>query len=184
MNKEEIGRKAKEALESTKVAARKLGGIAAGLSKEGFSAAKEKIEEMRMNSQRRRETLEGPPRGAEDVIPACAGTTAAKRIMDGESDPDDVHFIIRGWLYFIWWVGNIVSTFCCLWSFAKSLDGYHTRSMAWVPLLVLPGVLLLNRLAYELAIAVFEGIKHLRQIRDELRRINRQQGQETPASCA
>lgn len=183
MNKEEIGRKAKDALESTKTAARKLGGIASDLGKEGLSAAKEKIEEMRMNSQRRRESVEGHPQGAEDVVPACAGATAVKRPMDGGSDPDDIHFIIRGWLYFIWWVGNIASTFCCLWNFAKSLDSYYTRSMAWVPVLALPVALLLNRLAYELAIAVFEGIKHLRQIRDELRRINRQQGQEASASC-
>lgn len=95
---------------------------------------------------------------------------------DGASDTDDKRFIIRGWLLAMYWIMNVIYTIGCFtWIGALSeRRSYYGSggSDVWVPIVLLPVLLFLNRLSYELAIAVFEGIKHLRQIRDELRKIN------------
>jgi hypothetical protein len=74
-----------------------------------------------------------------------------------------------GWLYFIWWLGNIIDTVVFLAWFVSMTGPYSTRSLAWIPVVLWVLALLFNRLAYEGAVAFFEMVKHLRQIRDELR---------------
>ena len=156
MDKEEIVRKTKDAQESTETVAQNMNAIAADISKESLPEA---------------ENMQSKIANGETM-----NIERAKQNGNDISDPEDIYFIIRGWLYFIWWIGNAATAFYCLWSFAKSVDSYYTRDTAWIYLLIeLPGLLLLNRLIYELAIAIFECVRHLRQIRDELRKLNRSQ---------
>ena len=103
-----------------------------------------------------------------------ASQHVATRSMDKwRGDPEDKCFLVSyGWLYFIWWIVNIITSILCLRWFVSAMDNYYSRGSAWIALVVLGLVLLFNRLVYEGAVALFEMVRHLRQIRDELRQLN------------
>lgn len=84
----------------------------------------------------------------------------------------DVKFLIVKWLYALYMFWNIVDAIGCIVWFGFLIGNRHTQCIAWVPCLALPIALFFNRLAYEIGIALFEAIKHLRQVRDELRKLN------------
>ena len=84
----------------------------------------------------------------------------------------DVKFVIVKWLYAVYIFWNIADVIACIIWFALLMENRYTQGIAWVPWIVLPVALFFNRLAYEIGIALFEAIKHLRQIRDELRSHN------------
>lgn len=119
-----------------------------------------------------------PTTKAADTQAADARTANPVRqcSYDGASDADDKRFIIRGWLLAIYWIMNvayIIGFFAWIGALSERRSYYGSGGGdVWMPIILLPIMLFLNRLSYELAIAVFEGIKHLRQIRDELRKIN------------
>ena len=72
-------------------------------------------------------------------------------------------------MYVFW---NIVDTIACVAWFVFLVRSAYVQGIAWVPWLVWPVAIFFNRLVYEIGIALFEAIKHLRQIRDELRKMN------------
>lgn len=193
-------KKAAEAFKASVAAAKQLGGVVCDLGKMGCSAAREKARElgervranrkaqeerraqeenekrMRMEEERRREA----ERLAAGNRPVENGTSVVRRVEAARADtwrgdPEDKCFLLSyGWLYFYWWLGNVIDTAICLWWFVSMTDSYSssTRNLAWLPIVFWGLALLFNRLAYEGAIAFFEMVKHLRQIRDELRRHN------------
>lgn len=99
-------------------------------------------------------------------------TKATPTSFDGSSDAGDVKFIIRGWLGFIYLAINTIDIGGCIVWFFVLLFSRYDQGNVWQPMVVLPAVLLINRLSFELSIAIFEIVKHLRQIRDELRKTN------------
>ena len=110
--------------------------------------------------------------GAADSESNLHPVNAARRSRY-RGDPKDKSFMMSyGWLFFVWWVMNFIDTGLCLWWFVSATNNSYTRDTAWIALLVLGLALLFNRLAYEVAVAFFEMVRHLRQIRDELRRHN------------
>ena len=188
MNKEELKEKAVAALNVGVAAAKKFGDVACEFGREGIAAAKAKAQELReaRESQRAKEA----PESVDDSAPlaglaGCGPKDNAPRKVevahpgcDGASEASDVKFIIRGWLYFTYWVVNVLYTigfiFCLSTFGTKSGYYYGSKVPDWPVIFVVIGVylfmLLMNRLCYEISIAIFEMVKHLRQIRDELRK--------------
>ena len=131
-------------------------------------------ERRRMEEERRRkaEWLAAGNRPAENG-PSEVRRVEAARADKWRGDPEDKCFLMSyGWLYFIWWVGNVVYTVIALSWYVSMTGSYSTRGSAWIPIVFWLVALLFNRLAYEGAVALFEMVRHLRQIRDELRRHN------------
>ena len=162
---EEFKKKAAEAFKTGADAAKKIGGIACDLGKRGFAAAREKVREFDEKARLEREKQE-------ERVHEAAWRYAEKgdRV---QGDPQDKCFLMSyGWLYFIWWFINIVDSLVCLIWIGAVLESYRAKGTVWIPLVIWPVALLFNRLAYEAAIALFEMVRHLRQIRDELRRHN------------
>lgn len=151
---EELKKKAVDALKVGTDAAKRFGGKAYDLGKKGYEAAREKAKEIG------------------DKV-ADSRRLSAQRAANRPRDPEDRHFPMSdGGLYLLWWIGNILYSILCLKWFASAADSYFARDTAWVPLVLWPIILLLNRLFYEAFMALFELVKHLRQIRDELSRRN------------
>ena len=193
MNREEMEGKARQAISAGMDVAAKIGGMACDLGRKGYEAAREKAKEL---GEKAREARERAAARREEERRACAEKVkeaeqiAARRLQENsgcaasqtvksvsvsglQGDPADKSFqLTYGWLYLTWWIGNILSSILCLMWFASALNSYYARNTAWIALVVWAGALLLNRLAYEGAIALFEMVRHLRQIRDELRRHN------------
>ena len=191
MDKEELKEKAVAALNVGVAVAKKLGNAACELGKEGVAAAKAKVQEVceERSAQKLKKTEEsvdcGLPLagiagfgvGNNDNPPHVVNAMTSSCGMVGE--PPDVKFIIRGWLYFIYWIVNVLDTigfiFCLSTLGTKSGYYYGSKLPDWPVIFVIIGVylfmLLMNRLCYEISIAIFEMVKHLRQIRDELRSI-------------
>lgn len=88
-------------------------------------------------------------------------------------DNQDVRFIMRGWLYLIYWMGNaipiIVWVATIIATIVEGTTGIIGTYIITGGIIVVPLLILFNRLWYECAIAIFEIVKHLRQIRDILR---------------
>jgi len=192
---DEIKKKAAEALRAGADAAKTLGGIACALGQKGYAAAvdkardlrerarlaKEKAEEKRMEKQR----LAEENRSEEQMRVEAERAREMKRLEAERQrtsnrgtpklpgDPNDkVILISYGWLCFIWWLGNIVFTIISISWFVSATSSYYSKGTAWMPVVFWLLALLFNRLAYEGAVAFFEMVRHLRQIRDELRRHN------------
>ena len=149
-----------------------LGGIACDLGKRGYSAAKEKAKELgeKMKETNHKAQEENDRRGQLEKEHVPTGKW--------RGDPEDKSFLMSyGWLYIIWWLCNVVDTLLCMWWFSCMMDSHSTRGMAWIPIVVWLFSLLFNRLAYEGGVALFEMVRHLRQIRDELRRQNMRETQ-------
>lgn len=131
-------------------------------------------ERRRMEEERRREA----EWRAAGNRPMENGPSVVRRVETAREDkwrgdPEDKCIVMSyGWLYFIWWLWNIIDTVVFLVWFVSMTGHYSTRSSAWIPVVVWALALILNRLAYEGGVAFFEMVKHLRQIRDELRRHN------------
>ena len=182
MTKEQMGK----ILQDGTDAAKRLGGIACELGKKGFEAAREKVKAL---NERAKLAMEERRKAEEE----CYRRVTEKRRMEAEQErirrqipestnrrqgePRDKSFdAIRVGLYIFWWVGNLGYTFLCFkWCYSAS-ESYFTRDSAWIPLALLPLLLFLNWATYELAVAIFEIVRHLRQIRDELRRRNMSNG--------
>jgi len=185
--------KASQAIRAGMDAAVKIGGIACDLGKMGYEAAREKARELgekakeakdraaaKREEERRiyAEQVKAAEQRAERRVQenpesVAENNKSAKGVPEWQGDPADKDFLISyGWLYFLWWIGNIFYSILCLKWFASALESRYTRDTAWIALVVWALALLLNRLAYEGAIAFFEMVRHLRQIRDELRRHN------------
>ena len=169
------GEKVRELAEKAKEAKRK--------AKEEAAARRQMEEEearLRMEEERRRmesALADAAERSAGERPPeeehSVQNNVVATGADNGLSDPEDKSLLFSyGWLYFIWWLFNIVDTFLCLLWFGAMVKGYHTQDMAWIPIAVWLVALLMNRLGYEGAVAFFEMVRHLRQIRDELRKHN------------
>ena len=97
------------------------------------------------------------------------------RAAKWQGDPEDkMLYLARGWLLALWWFWNVVYTVACLAWLSNKMNArsYYSRGGEWIPIVTLVGLLIWNRIAYEFAIAFFEMVKHLRQVRDELRRHN------------
>ena len=193
---EDLKKKAAEALKAGADAAKKLGGIACDLGKRGCAAAGEKVRELaekakeakrkaKEEEETRRRMAEEEARLRMEEARARAAerpieedhlfmqNVVARRVDNVQGDPEDKCFLMSyGWLYFIWWLFNIVDTILCLLWFSAAVNGYRSSNTAWIPIVVWLIALLFNRLAYEGSIAFFEMVRHLRQIRDELRRHN------------
>ena len=193
MNKEEMEDKARKAIKVGMDAAAKIGGMACDLGKMGYEAAREKAKELGEKAKEAKERADAKReeerriyaeqvkeaeqsaarRSQENNGSAAVNSQTVKSVPKWQGDPYDKNFQISyGWLCLIWWAGNIFYSILCFKWFASALDSYYTRDTAWIALVVWALVLLLNRLAYEGAIAFFEMVRHLRQIRDELRRHN------------
>lgn len=193
MKKEEMEEKAKQAIKASMDAAARIGGMACDLGKKGYEVAREKARELgekakeakdraaaKREEERRiyAEQVKEAERLAERRLQENPEYVAARRqavqgVPGWQGDPADKNFLISyGWLYLIWWIGNILYSILCLKWFASALESSWTRDTAWVALVVWALALLLNRLAYEGAVAFFEMVRHLRQIRDELRHHN------------
>ena len=197
----EFKKKAAEAFKASAAAAKKLGGIACDLGKMGYSAAREKAKELgervkeanrkaqeekqaQAESENRRRMEEEGRRMEEERRreaewlaagnrPSEVRRVEAARADKWRGDPKDKCFLMSyGWLYFIWWLWNIIYTVIALVWFVSMTGSYSARGSAWIPIVVWLVALLFNRLAYEGAVALFEMVRHLRQIRDELRRHN------------
>ena len=159
--------KAKEAVEPATADA-----LLAGLS--GFVAA-EKAPSQTTSEQSRQGG------GMIDLVRnASRQMTPATSSFDGASESQDVKFFIRGWLYAVYWVANIVDTILgigCISIFGVK-DGYYRGQyeLNWTAIFIIVPIylflVLMNRIWYEIGIAIFEAVKHLRQIRDELRKAN------------
>lgn len=188
MDKEELKEKAAAALNFGMAAAKKFGDAACELGKEGVAAAKAKAQEMReaREAQKAKETAEPRTDGA--LLAGLSGfgeaDNAPKEVkpatssFDGASEAQDVKFFIRGWLYAVYWVANIVDTILgigCISIFGVK-DGYYRGQyeLNWTAIFIIVPIylflVLMNRIWYEIGIAIFEAVKHLRQIRDELRK--------------
>ena len=179
---EELKKKAADAFKTGADAAKKLGGIAYDLGKKGFAAARDKAKELgemakesnRMAEEEAQkvERLAAEMRREQDERDSFK-RQSAERAAKWQGDPEDKHlYLSRGWLFAIWWFWNVVFTIVCLWFTVGLASTSYTRDNAWIPLVALAVLLILNRIAYEFAIAFLEMVKHLRQIRDELRRHN------------
>jgi hypothetical protein len=132
--------------------------------------ARLRMEEARLRMEEARARAAERPIEEEHLI---TRNVVARRVDDVQGDPEDKCFLMSyGWLYFIWWLFNIVDTILCLLWFSAAVNGYRSSNTAWIPIVVWLIALLFNRLAYEGSIAFFEMVRHLRQIRDELRRHN------------
>ena len=106
---------------------------------------------------------------AEQMVEALQRSEENRRERKYCGDPKDKCFLMSyGWLFAIWWIMNFIDTVLCLWWFRSATDSSYTRGTAWIALVVLVLALVFNRLAYEGAVAFFEMVRHLRQIRDEL----------------
>ena len=191
MNKEEMEGKARQAISAGMDVAAKIGGMARDLGRRGYEAAREKAkelgekareakeraaakreEEQRICAEKVKEAQEIAARRLRENS-GCAASQTVKSAPGWQGDPADKSFLLTyGWLCLLWWIGNILCSILCLMWFASALNSYHGRDTAWIALVVWAMALLLNRLAYEGAIALFEMVRHLRQIRDELRRHN------------
>lgn len=193
MDKEELKEKASAALSIGVAAAKRLGSAACELSKEGIAAAKIKAQEMReaREAQKAKEAEKRIDGDGEALLAGLAGFGEANDKLqvasyeqshfDGASDAADKRFIIRGWLSFLYWVFNILDTVVFIFLISqfgtKKAYGYYSSDVPDWPVIfiIIAGylfALLMNRLWYEILIAVFEAVKHLRQIRDELRKGN------------
>ena len=85
--------------------------------------------------------------------------------MSAKYEPD-VNFTIRGWLDAFFWINIVIYSIAYVFFVANAFGGILLYSIIYVVLIVV------NKLGYELSIAIFEIIKHLRQIRDELVAMN------------
>ena len=188
MNKEELKEKTVVALNVGVAAAKEFGDVACKLGKEGIAVAKAKAQELR--EARESQKSKAAAESVDDSAPLAglaglgAGGNAPRKVevahsgCDGAREASDVKFIIRGWLYFTYWVVNVLDTigfiFCLSTLGTKSGYYYGSKVPDWTVIFVIIGVylfmLLMNRLCYEISIALFEMVKHLRQIRDELRK--------------
>lgn len=191
---DEFKKKASEAFKAGADAAIKIGGIACDLGKKGYAAAKEKAKDIRerareakerADAQRKEDRLRAEAerkleverlvekRRLEEVRLAAARAQAQVEPPICQGDPEDKNLILsRGWLLFIWWLGNVVYTIVFFTWFVTVLSNRYARGSAWLPFVLWLLALLLNRIGYEGAVGFFEMVKHLRQIRDELRRHN------------
>lgn len=193
MNRAEMEDKARKAISAGMDAAVKIGGMARDLGKKGYEAARERArefgekakeakakaaakreEERRIYAEQVKEAEQlAARRRQENLECAAVDDRTAGNVTRRPGDPEDKSFLMSyGWLLLIWWIGNILYSILCLKWFASALESRWTRDTAWVALVVWALALLLNRLAYEGAVAFFEMVRHLRQIRDELRRHN------------
>ena len=182
MDKEELKEKASAALSIGVAAAKKLGNAACELSKEGIAVAKVKAQEMReaREAQKTKEMEEpavsGAPLAGLSGFDDDAPRSHYKAIpsFDGASDAGDKRFTVRGWLLFVYWLSNIVYIIggvSACYNMAHS-HARDVREAVWIPYVLMPLLLIFNRIWYEMSIAIFEIVKHLRQIRDELRSRN------------
>ncbi len=184
MNKEELKERASAALSIGVAAAKKFGDAACELGKEGVAAAKAKAQEMREAREAQKAKASAGPTAAtcEAPLAGLAGFGAANNesqvvrpaqsSFDGASDAADKRFIIRGWLLVVYWLFNLFYFILCISLAVSWADSWDMKDRVWVPIVALPILLFFNRLWYEVVIAIFEIVKHLRQIRDELRKAN------------
>ena len=189
MDKDELKGKASVALSIGVAAAKRLGGAACELGREGVAVAKAKVQEMReaREAQKAKETAKSAAAAGEAPLAGLSGfgeaDNAPKEVkpatssFDGAGEAQDVKFFIRGWLYAVYWVANIVDTILgigCISIFGVK-DGYYRGQyeLNWTAIFIIVPIylflMLMNRIWYEIGIAIFEVVKHLRQIRDELR---------------
>lgn len=183
MDKAELKEKAVGALNFGVAAAKKLGDAACELGKEGMAAAKAKAQEMREAREAQKVKESVAPAAASDApLVGLSGfetestVSQVKKVessrFDGAGDADDKRFTIRGVLLAGYWLFNIIYSIGCISWIASWAESWNMKDYAWVPVVVLVVLLLINRLWYEFTIAIFEIVKHLRQIRDELRKTN------------
>ena len=85
--------------------------------------------------------------------------------MSTKYEPD-VNFTIRKWLDAFYWINIAIYSIAYTFFVANAFWHIFLYSIIYVVLLIV------NKLCYELSVAVFEIIKHLRQIRDELIAMN------------
>ena len=122
----------------------------------------DRIAEGQQNTAADASLPDAPPRQPSAMASAGTGTWEQSA---------DTKFIIVKWLYFMYILWNIVDTIACVAWFVFLIRNRYVQGLAWLPWLVWPVALFFNRLVYEIGIALFEAIKHLRQIRDELRKL-------------
>lgn len=188
MNNEELKEKASAALGVGVAVAKKLGNAACELGKEGIAAAKAKAQEMREAREAQKSKEAAEPVDDSAPLAGLAGfetggnapqkAESAPSSYDGASESSDVKFIIRGWLYGIYWIVNVLDTIVCIACISifgverrySYSDGVPNWTAIWIIIGSYLFALLMNRLWYEISIAIFEIVKHLRQIRDELRK--------------
>jgi len=189
----EFKKKAAETFKVCVAAAKKFGGIVWDFGRKLYSAIRDKARELgeKIRESRRKareeeektrrmyeEQVQKIERRRAEVRQTAEGPSAVQHVVTGSADkwrgdPEDKCFAMSyGWLYLMWWLGNIIDSVLCLWWFGSAMDSYHSRDTAWIALVVWVLALLFNRLAYEGGVALFEMVRHLRQIRDELRRHN------------
>ena len=92
-------------------------------------------------------------------------TTKKDKMMSTKYEPD-VNFTIRKWLDAFYWINIAIYSIAYTFFVANAFWHIFLYSIIYVVLLIV------NKLCYELSVAVFEIIKHLRQIRDELIAMN------------
>lgn len=144
------------------------------MEKQRLAEEKRKEEQMRAETDRAREMerLEAE-RQCEAAMHAVRQGPSNCGAPELPGDPDDKEILLSyGWLYFIWWLGNIIYTIIFIIWLSAATSRYSSGNTAWIPMVFWLLALLFNRLAYEGAVAFFEMVRHLRQIRDELRRHN------------
>lgn len=183
MDKEELKEKAVAALNIGVAAAKKFGDAACELGKEGVAAAKAKAQELReaREAPKSKESAEAPNVG-NTILAGLSGfgegggthqtSKPAPSSFDGAGDENDKRFVIRGVLLAGYWFFNIVYSIGCISWTASWAESWGMKDYAWVPVAIMFVLLLANRIWYEVLIAIFEIVKHLRQIRDELRSRN------------
>lgn len=170
----ERARVAKEKAEEKRMEARRL--AEEKRREEQMQAEADRAREMaRMEAERQREAAmraarQGPSNGGTPELPG---------------DPNDKEIMFSyGWLCFIWWLGNIAYTVIAIIWLSAATSRYSSGGTAWMPMVFWLIALLFNRLAYEGAVAFFEMLRHLRQIRDELRRHNMREDARDRAALA